>query len=132
MRHRARATVVNGTRYRSGFEAAVARALLDRGVEFGYERVKLFYERPCVYILDFNIGDLMIEVKGYFSPADRRKMLEVQRSNPGIDLRIVFQNASNKLSRAPRSSTYGQWATRNGFKWAEGEVPEAWLLEIGD
>ena len=118
-----------GVRYRSRFEASIAEQLHEAGVMFAYEDVELFYEIPSVYLTDFTVGTMIIEVKGYFSPADRRKMLAVKASHPDEDVRFVFQNVRQKLSRAPRSLTYAQWADRHGFKWAEDRLPAAWLRE---
>jgi hypothetical protein len=123
-----RATVVDGTRYRSGAEAAVARDLIDRGVSFTYEAERFLYESPRVYTPDFNLANgIHVEFKGRFTSEDRRKLLDVKRANPTLDLRIVFQRARARLSRAPKSQTYGAWATKHGFPWAEGRVPEEWL-----
>jgi hypothetical protein len=113
--------------YRSGFEAGVAHDLHRREIGFEYEAHKFLYEIPAIYVVDFSIGDMHIEAKGYFSPADRRKLLEVKRAHPDLDLRLLFQRANTRLSKARRSMTYGQWATRHGFPWAEGTVPDHWL-----
>jgi predicted nuclease of restriction endonuclease-like RecB superfamily len=88
-----------GTRvgaYRSKFEDGIAAQLQDAGVPFEYEAVRLPYERPCVYVPDFMVittsgKTVYIEAKGYFPPADRRKMLEVKRAHPDADIRLVFQ-----------------------------------------
>ena len=120
-----------GVRYRSRFEASVAEQLQKAHVPFTYEDHEFFYEIPSVYLVDFALrnGRMFIEVKGYMPPADRRKLLAVKKCHPSEDIRLVFQRASNKLSRAPKSLTYGQWAQRHGFPWAEGAVPLSWLRE---
>ena len=128
-------TVVDGIRYRSKFEAAVAQDLLNRGVEFGYEAERLAYEVPRIYVVDFTIlrpRHLRIEVKGYFPPEDRRRLVELKRKHPDLDLRLVFQRAKTRISKARGASTYAQWAERNGFPWAEGRVPEEWIEEVND
>lgn len=139
------ATEVDGVRYRSAFEASVAADLAERGVPFQYEATQLCYEVPRVYVVDFDVpggsipkGERVVstvsahtvhvEVKGYFPREDRQKLLEAKRANPDRDIRIVFQNPRNKLTKAKRSMTYGQWADRHGFKWAKGSVPDEWLL----
>ena len=53
-------------------------------------------------------------------------MLAVQKQHPDLDIRLCFQNAKDKISRAKRSITYGQWATRHGFKWSSGSIPQEW------
>lgn len=118
-------------RYRSQFEADVAADLDARGVEYEYEDEEMFYEIPRIYVPDFTLANgIRVEVKGWFPAEDRRKMLEVKRANPGADIRLVFQNAKNKVGRGERSMTYGQWATRYGFKWAEKRVPYDWGTEV--
>lgn len=71
----------------------------------------------------------MIEAKGRLTPQDRRKLIEVKRAHPEIDLRLLFQRANTRLSKARNSMTYAQWAKRHGFLWAEGpDVPREWVL----
>lgn len=132
--YKAKATVVSGVRYRSAFEASVARDLSQRRIEFGYEELTLFYTVPHVHKTDFTITKsdgtpMIIEAKGYFSADDRRKTLAVLADNEDIDYRFLFQNAKLRLTRAKRSSTYGQWCNRHNIRWAEGTVPGGWLLE---
>lgn len=131
---RGKATEASGVRYRSGLEASVARDLEQRRVTFGYEVVELFYEIPHTYTPDFVIRTksgkvIYVEAKGYFTSADRRKLLEVKRAHPQVDIRLLFQNAKNRIGKAKASKTYGQWATKSGFKWAEEWVPEEWVNE---
>jgi hypothetical protein len=72
---------------------------------------------------------IYIETKGYLSPRDRRKMELVKLSNPDEDIRFVFQNANNKLNKRSKT-TYGEWATKKGFKWAHKQVPQEWIEEL--
>jgi predicted nuclease of restriction endonuclease-like RecB superfamily len=127
-------TVVEGVTYRSGFEAAVASALVEAGALFEHENDHLFYEVPRMYVPDFTITTssgktLYIEAKGYFPAEDRQKMAEVKRANPALDLRIVFQRPHTKLSKARGAWTYATWADRHSILWAEGSVPDEWLGE---
>ena len=71
---------------------------------------------------------IYVETKGYFTSQDRSKLLRVRHFHPDIDLRLVFQRASNTLSKKSRT-TYGEWASKNGFKWAETLIPEEWYNE---
>ena len=71
---------------------------------------------------------IFVETKGYFTPADRGKMLLVKEQHRGFDFRFVFMNAKNKLSKKSKT-TYAQWCDKHGFKWAEGCIPEAWYNE---
>ena len=97
---------------------------------FEYEGTKLPYSVPGLYTSDFRLPHgVIVECKGYFPPMDRRKILRVIAENPGIDLRLLFQRASVKLSQRPGSKTYGQWATFHGIPWAEGTIPPEWILD---
>jgi hypothetical protein len=123
------ATRVSGVLYRSAFEASVARDLEKRGIGFEYESENFEYAVPHLYYPDFSLTfhSFAVEAKGYMPAADRKKLLAVKEAYPDLDLRLLFQRASTKLSRATNSMTYGQWATRHGFTWAEGTIPEEWL-----
>ena len=100
-----------------------------RGLAFQYESRALPYRIEAIYTPDFILPNCMVETKGLFSPEDRRKMLAVKACHPDADIRLCFQNAKAKLSKAPRSLTYGQWADRHGFAWCEGHIPTAWFDE---
>jgi hypothetical protein len=114
--------------HRSAFEDAVAADLAARGVDYRYEEEQLLFEMPCSYTYDFKLPNgVIIEAKGYFDADDRRKMREVKRAHPHRDIRLLFMRAATRISKAPRAMTYGEWATRNGFCWAEGRVPDTWL-----
>ena len=115
------------SKYRSKFESRVAAALTQNKVGFTYEDMTLPYIIEAVYRPDFILENgVVVETKGFFSPQDRRKMLAVQKQHPDLDIRLCFQNAKDKISRAKRSITYGQWATRHGFKWSSGTIPSSW------
>lgn len=115
--------------YRSGFEYTVAQALGAAGVAFDYEpedeRLEYRVEETRRYLPDFKIGEILVECKGRLTAADRKKLVLVKKQHPAIDLRLLFQ-FDNKLS--PRSPTrYSVWATKHGFQWAVGTIPEGWL-----
>lgn len=128
--YRRTAKAVGG--FRSGLERDIARDLTDRGVPFEYEKLKLKFEvvRDQTYTPDFVLPNgIIIEAKGYFTSADRTKHQRVQAAFPDHDIRFVFQRASTRLNKTS-STTYGQWATKHGFKWADGgKVPASWLKE---
>ena len=116
--------------YRSGFEGRVANKLQSVSPEAKYEADVLPYTLKCRYIPDFTLPNgIFVEAKGYFTSADRSKLKAVKQQNPDADIRILFQNAKVKLSKSSNTS-YGEWATKNGFKWHQGEdVPADWLAE---
>jgi hypothetical protein len=102
-------------------------------VAWGYESEKLRYTKPAtqkLYTPDFVLRSgarvIYVEAKGYFPSADRTKMLAVKASNPDLDIRLLFQRATNTL-RKTSTTSYAAWAERHGFPWAEGMIPRAWL-----
>ena len=125
-------TTLDGVSYRSVFESSLAADLTSRGIAFDYECDRIYYEIPKIWVPDFRLHTkpkaIIIEAKGYFPPEDRRKMIEVKRANPELDIRIVFQR-DGKLGTGPRPLTCLSWAKRHGFRAAIGFVPKAWLEE---
>lgn len=98
-----------------------------------YESEKLPYTTVDhrKYIPDFIVttksgAKLYLEVKGYFRPADRKKMLAVREQHPDKDFRFVFKY-NNKIS--PKSKTrYADWCEKNGFQYTlKGVIPEEWF-----
>jgi len=119
-------------RYRSKFEAAVAKALRTLGVKFGYENTKLKYVVPSIeatYTPDFELPNgILIECKGHFPLDNRKKMLYIIQSNPDKDIRMLFQNSRVKINKGSKT-TYAMWCDKHNIKWAEGTVPKQWLKE---
>ena len=115
-------------RFRSNAEELFADSLEDRGVSYEFENFQLPYVITKHYYPDFYLPDygFFIEYKGYFKPADRGKHLLIKKQHPSIDIRFVFQNANNRLSKKSRT-TYGSWCDKHEFLWAEGSVPKKWL-----
>ena len=120
-------------KYKSLLEQKVAKQLSDAKIKHAYESTKVLYEVPsrkAKYTPDFTIGRMHVETKGYFPTKDRQKMVFARDCNPDVDVRIVFQRAKTKISKASPTS-YGKWATDHGFKWADnGTVPDEWLAEM--
>ncbi len=125
-------------RYRNGLEKRIGKQLSDAGVSFEYEPRKVplaIPARKSTYLPDFWIDTkrpIIIESKGYFydSARDRQKLCLIQEQHPELDIRIVFSDASKKIHKTSKT-TYGQWATDHGFKWADkGVVPDAWIREM--
>jgi len=112
---------------RSKFEEQVYQQALEDGVVLEYEKLKLNY--TSVYNPDFQIpsNGIIVEVKGYFTPEDRAKMLKVIRDNPDLDIRFVFQ-ANNKLSKNSQMR-YSDWCFKHGIKFAFRKIPLEWTME---
>jgi hypothetical protein len=114
--------------FRSNFELSLARSLADKGVDYEYESMKVTYlPKPRTYTPDFYIpsSDVYVEAKGHLDKGDRMKMLLVKEQHPDLDVRFVFLRANNKIYKGSKT-TYAQWATKHGFEWAEGSIPEEW------
>lgn len=119
--------------YRSGLEEEAAAFLKSRQKKVEYEKLKIEWEdlKYRTYTPDFELDNgIIIETKGIFSPADRRKHVEIQRQHPTLDIRFVFSNANAKLYKGAKSR-YCDWCEQKGFKWAHRVIPEEWLLEEG-
>lgn len=119
--------------YRSKYEKRFAK-LCER--PFVYEGESIEWQPPVKqYKPDFIFqkkdgGTMYVELKGVFLPADRSKMKCVTEQYPNLDIRMLFQRASNTLSKKS-NTTYGDWCDKNGIKWAEGDrLPVSWLNEI--
>lgn len=71
------------SKYRSNLEKNIADLLEGLGVSFQYESEKLGYTINHNYTPDFVLPNYTyLEAKGYWDPADRRKILAVKRDNP--------------------------------------------------
>jgi len=118
--------------FRSGFEYEAALNFDQRGIKYDYEPRAITYmvNEQKKYTPDFKLRDtdFYLEFKGWFKPADRKKALLFRESNPGIEIRFVFQNADNKIRKGSKTS-YGDWCDKNGFKWANRVVPDHWVNE---
>lgn len=73
-------------------------------------------------------NSIIIELKGQFDTADRQKHLMVQAQHPHLDIRFVFSNSRQRISKKSQT-TYAQWCETHGFKYADKLVPPAWLAE---
>lgn len=118
--------------YRSGLEEKVSKQLDELSVEYEYEKLKIVYEvhEKRTYTPDFKIlsNGIIVETKGRFLGADRKKHLLVKKQHPELDIRFVFSNSKAKLSKGSPTS-YADWCNKNGFKWADKLIPEEWLDE---
>lgn len=116
--------------YRSGLEEQIDLSLANMGVDGQYEQHKISYVVPASdhkYTPDFRLpSGIFVETKGRFVAADRKKHLLIKEQHPDLDIRFLFQNANNKLSKKSKT-TYAQWCVKHGFLYAEKEIPKEWL-----
>ncbi len=61
-------------------------------------------------------------------PDDRAKHLLVKAQHPNLDLRFVFSRSKAPLYKGS-PTTYAMWCDKHGFKYADKDVPDAWLKE---
>ena len=104
----------------------------EAGVAFKYEEVKLKYTIPATdktYHPDFQLPNgILVEAKGLWEAADRKKIQLVIEQNPGIDLRIVFMRPETRIYPGSKT-TYAAWCDEHNIKWAARAIPPAWLKE---
>lgn len=131
-RSRSAAEVGKVAGFRSGLEDKIAASLKARGVVAGYECVKLKYmlpEKERTYTPDWQLpSGVIVETKGRFLTADRQKMLAVKAQHPTLDIRFVFSSSKTRISKVSHT-TYGMWAEKHGFPYADKDIPDAWLKE---
>jgi hypothetical protein len=116
--------------FRSGLEGKVAKQLEVLGVKVEYETTKVKYVIPeslHTYTPDFVLPNgIVVETKGRFVVADRKKHLLIKQQHPDLDIRFVFQNSKNKITKGSKT-TYADWCIKNGFQYADKEIPDKWL-----
>lgn len=117
---------------KSKSEVLFATACDERNIKWVYEKASIPWTPPeKKYTPDFDItcSDgyvFQVEYKGYLRSEDITKMLAIRKQYPDLDIRFVFSNADKPL-RKNSPTTYGLWATKNGFLYADGFMPKAWL-----
>ena len=124
-----REAIKNG--YRSGLEDIVATYLKEHKIKFLYEKIKIEWEDLSyrTYTPDFVLNNgIIIETKGRFTVADRRKHLCIKRQHPDLDIRFVFTNSKTKLRKGAKSS-YAEWCIKYDFRYYDRIIPEDWLKE---
>lgn len=115
------------TTLRSGLEERVSKYFDKINIPYLYEACKYNYTTESKYTPDFFLSNNVIfEVKGFFKPSDRRKMLAVKAQHPELDIRFIFQR-NNTLSKNSKT-TYGDWCDKHGFPWCIfPDIPQSWL-----
>jgi len=108
--------------FKSKFEAVVWKELRRSYPSVKYEPSKYLFIQPATerkYIPDFKMApNVYIEAKGKLDLATRQKMIWFRDSNPTITIIFLFMNPDNKITKRSKT-TYGDWATKNGFLWLD-------------
>ena len=123
---------------KSGLEEVIYNYLKDKKIHFSYEGMKIKFELPTQkksYTPDFPINNsFIVEAKGAFNSADRKKHKLVKQQHPEYDIRFIFSNAKTKIGKKSKT-TYGMWCDLFGFKYhciqsTKKYLPDNWLKEI--
>tara|TARA_R110000796_G_scaffold95999_1_gene201456 strand:- start:49 stop:417 length:369 start_codon:yes stop_codon:yes gene_type:complete len=117
--------------YRSGLEDRISEQLKALNIPFKYEEFKIKYEVNEIrtYTPDFELPNgIIIESKGRFVAADRKKHLMVKQQYPRLDIRFVFSNSKAKISKGSNTS-YAEWCQKHGYLYADKLIPEKWIKE---
>ena len=119
--------------YRSGLEQAVAiqlASLCGGPVKYEDPQSVIKYTPPSKvrrYTPDFVLpSGIIVETKGRFVTADRMKHLHIKAEHPDLDIRFVFSNSKQRISKTSKT-TYADWCRKHGFQFADKEVPKEWL-----
>jgi hypothetical protein len=140
----------NGDKCASQYECDVVQSLIDRGLPYEYEPVKLEYETNIVkglckqcgaegrdvvqrrtYTPDLRLPNgIIVEVKGKFTAPKRNLMRQLVKSNPDIDLRFIFMRDNFYGGRKGTRRRYTGWAHTQGCVAVVGtEIPAEWFNE---
>jgi len=116
--------------FKSGLEETISQQIESKGIKVEYETEKVPYIIPAsnhTYSPDFKLPNgIRVETKGRFVAADRKKHLLVKAQNPTLDIRFVFSNSKNKITKNSKT-TYADWCEKNGYKYADKVIPEDWF-----
>jgi hypothetical protein len=109
--------------FKSKLEEKVWSVLKKHYPSVKYEPSKYKFVQPAIertYIPDFKTGktSVYLEAKGKLDLNTRKKMIWFRDSNPTIRIIFLFQNPDNKITKRSKT-TYGMWATDNGFEWLD-------------
>jgi hypothetical protein len=130
---------------RSKFEVQIAKELDDAGIKYEYEAIQLEYEEPLRknlaqcgecgstdlvrtgwYTPDFLLSSgIIIETKGRFTAADRRKMLAVIEAHPKERIVMLFMR-DNKIHKNSKTH-YSDWCMSHDIEYAIGHPLKEWL-----
>lgn len=119
---------------RSKLEIKIADILNETGQSWEYEVTKIPYivpESNHNYTVDFTVGTLLIEGKGYLSDhAERKKYVLLKEQHPNLDIRFIFDNES-KLCGGTKYS-HKAWAQKYGFTYCsikDVDTIKSWITE---
>ena len=117
--------------FKSKFEKTIWDKLRKEFSSCKYEPDKYKYIQPAIertYTPDFKTGkaNLYIEAKGKLDLDTRKKMIWFRDSSPNVKVIFLFMNPDTKIRKGSKT-TYGAWATANGFQWLDAR--KDWLSD---
>lgn len=134
----------HGYDFKSRIEYETGLQLMKEEIEFEYESQSYNYtisiphtfcgecdskdiKGTKSYTPDFFLpGGIVIECKGRFTPAERKKHAAMKEQYPELDLRILFQR--NDWITKRHKARYGDWCDAKGITWAVGmTLPWEWI-----
>ena len=115
-------------KYDSGFEKELHEGPLKGAL---YHPTKINYLIPARYAKyepDFQIGNLLIEVKGFFRRGDttRYKNINTELKDTQWELVFIFQKPHQPVAGAQKRKdgsklTHAEWADKLGIRWYSAE-----------
>jgi hypothetical protein len=103
--------------------------MVNLGVKYEYESTKVPYTIMHNYSPDFLLPNgVYLECKGYWDSEDRRKIRNVVEQHPELDIRMVFQNPFNRISKKSKT-TYAKYCDKLGIRWTSfTNIPIDWFV----
>lgn len=99
------------------FKSELERKFAAVNLGLPYEANTFTYVQTRSYTPDFAVSPTrQIELKGQFLPSDRTKHLLIKAQHPKLEILFIFANPNMTLSKKSKT-TYGDWATKHGYKW---------------
>ena len=117
--------------FRSGLEQVVAAQITKEKHTLRYETTKIQWVDFSIrsYTPDFILDNgIIIEVKGFWSTADRRKHIEIKKQHDTLDIRLVFENSKRKIRKGSKT-TYAAWCEKKDIVYCDRIIPRTWLQE---
>lgn len=115
--------------FKSKFEKTCWTQLIKAYPKALYEPDFFKYTQPEIvrtYNPDFKTGtgNIYLEAKGKLDLETRKKMVWFKLSCPDVRIIFLFMNPSVKIRKGSKT-TYGDWATKEGFEWLDSR--KDWL-----
>ena len=117
--------------FRSGLEETIAKQIKHARHKLRYEILKIKWIDFSIrsYTPDFVLDNgIIIEAKGFWSTADRRKHVEIKNQHDDLDIRMVFENSKRKIRKGSQT-TYGDWCEKKKILFCDRIIPKSWLKE---